>query len=247
MFEKTIEFIAPEEYIKNHPDLLPTPIKLNIPEWYKKLKHHINKKTVKGCMPFLDTLVTGYLLKLPTDFYIGHNIEINGKKATHIVAPHTFSNSLGKYININYEDSKEYHETFQMEESPLVNKNKNLPFHKIMNPWTIKTPSGYSCLFVPPLNNRDDRFEIISGIVDTDTFETEINFPIVLNGDKYPNLKTNLKVGTPYVQIIPFKREAWKMKIKNRDEKKYNESRFFQNTYILDNYKKKYWYKKSWK
>ena len=68
MFEKTIEFIAPEEYTKNNQDLLPTPIKLNIPEWYKKLKHGVNEKTVKGCMPFLDTLVTGYLLKLPTDF-----------------------------------------------------------------------------------------------------------------------------------------------------------------------------------
>ena len=63
----------------------------------------------------------------------------------------------------------------------VVEKNKNLPFHKILNPWIITTPPGYSTLFVPPLNNSDDRFSIIAGIVDTDTFKNEINFPIVIH------------------------------------------------------------------
>ena len=44
-------------------------------------------------------------------------------------------------------------------------------------------------------------------------FNTEINFPIVINGDKYPTLKTTLKIGTPYVQIIPFKRDNWKCQL----------------------------------
>jgi hypothetical protein len=101
----------------------------------------------------------------------------------------------------------------QLEGSPYVEKNKNLPFYKIINPWIIKTPPGYSCLFVPPLNNTDDRFSIIPAIVDTDTFPNEINFPIVINGDKYPTLDTVLKKGTPYVQVIPFKRDKWKMKL----------------------------------
>ena len=80
----------------------------------------------------------------------------------------------------------------------------------LLNPWKIKTPKGYSCLFVPPLNNSDDRFSIIPGIVDTDTFPSEINFPIIINGDKYPVLETTIKKGTPYVQIIPFKRDSGK-------------------------------------
>ncbi len=85
---------------------------------------------------------------------------------------------------------------------------------KILNPWFIKTPPGYSCLFVPPLNNCDDRFDIIPGIVDTDDWDLEINFPFVLNGDKYETLETVIKRGTPYVQVIPFKRDSWEMKIK---------------------------------
>jgi hypothetical protein len=73
-----------------------------------------------------------------------------------------------------------------------LKKIKNLSFYKIINPWKIKTPKGYSCLFVSPLNNSDDRFSIISGIVDTDTFPNEINFPIIINGDKIPCFRKQL-------------------------------------------------------
>ena len=55
------------------------------------------------------------------------------------------------------------------------------------------------------MNNADDRFSIIPGIVDTDTFNQEVNFPFVINGDKYSSLDTIIKKGTPCVQIIPFK------------------------------------------
>jgi hypothetical protein len=53
----------------------PIPAKLNIPEWYKKLEHTLQNKTVKGCMPFLDTLTAGYLLKMPQDLYLRHNVD----------------------------------------------------------------------------------------------------------------------------------------------------------------------------
>jgi len=69
MFDKEIEFSAHEDYFALKEDY-PTPIKLNIPEWFKKLEHNLLNKTVKGCMPFLDTLTSGYLLKMPQDFKI---------------------------------------------------------------------------------------------------------------------------------------------------------------------------------
>ena len=79
MFEKIIEFSAHEDYFALKEDY-PTPIKLNIPEWYKKLEHSILSMTVKGCMPFLDTLTSGYLLKMPQDFNVRHNVDSKNEK-----------------------------------------------------------------------------------------------------------------------------------------------------------------------
>jgi hypothetical protein len=251
MFDKEIEFSAHEDYFALKEDY-PIPTKLNIPEWYKKLEHTMLNKTIKGCMPFLDTLTSGYLLKMPQDFHVRHNVDNKNEKGE------TFKDSFqtyglceyqqmlgAKFINLN--SSIDTHSLRQLEGSPFVEKNKNLPFYKILNPWKIKTPKGYSCLFFPPLNNSDDRFSIISGIVDTDTFPNEINFPIVLNGDKYPVLETMIKKGTPYVQIIPFKRDSWKMMIKPRKQKEIQNSRLFYGLKLLNIYKDKYWNKKSWK
>ena len=251
MFDKEIEFSAHEDYFSFKEDY-PTPIKLNIPEWFKKLDHTVLSKTVKGCMPFLDSLTTGYLLKIPQDFLIQHNIDCKDDKGKEFKDSFQISALrdessvlLAKKINLN--SHVESHPITQLAGSPLVEKNKNQPFHKILNPWKIKTPKGYSCLFVPPLNNTDDRFSIIPAIVDTDTFQNEINFPIVINGDKYSKLDVIIKKGTPYVQIIPFKRDSWKMKIIPRKQSEIQKSRLLYGLKFLNVYKDNNWHKKSWK
>ena len=251
MFNKEIEFSTHEDYFALKEDY-PIPTKLNIPEWYKKLEHTVLNKTIKGCIPFLDSLTTGYILKMPQDFYVRHNVDNKNEKGEEFkdsfqtYGLHDQSQLLNaKYINLN--SGFDTHSLKQVEGSPFIEKNKNLPFYKIINPWKIKTPKGYSCLFVPPLNNSDDRFSIIPGIVDTDTFPNEINFPIIVNGDKYPILETLIKKGTPYVQIIPFKRDSWKMVIKPRKQKEIQTSRLFYGLKLLNIYKDKYWNKKSWK
>jgi len=251
MFDKEIEFSAHEDYFAIKEDY-PIPAKLNIPEWYKNLGHSIENKTVKGCMPFLDSLTAGYLLKMPQDFHVKHNVDNKNEKGEifkdsfQTFAMHGISQLLNAK-NINLNSGIDNHPIRQLVGSPLIDKNKNLPFYKILNPWKIKTPKGYSCLFVPPLNNSDDRFSIIPGIVDTDTFTQEINFPIVINGDKYPILETTIKKGIPYVQIIPFKRDSWKMTLKSRKQKDIQNCNLFYQLKVLNNYKDKFWNKKSWK
>jgi hypothetical protein len=247
MFEKTIEFIAHKDYVDLKEDH-PIPIKLNIPEWFKKLPHTIENLTVKGCMPFLDTLTSGYLLKIPQDLKIMHNkINPNTNQPDSFYTTGNINDEIlyAKSINLG-KKRPDTHPPKQLEGSPYIEKNKNLPLYKIMNPWIIKTPPGYSCLFVSPLNNADDRFSIISGIVDTDSFPNEINFPIVINGDKYPTLDTVLKKGTPYVQIIPFKRDIWKMKITGKNTEEMRKGKTFYGLTLLHIYKNKYWNKKSW-
>jgi hypothetical protein len=247
MFNKEIQFSSHEDYVDLKQDQ-PAPIKLNIPTWFKNLKHDVNYMTIKGCVPFLNSLTYGYVLKIPLSIKIQHNIYNPEKKifdSFYTVGdlPNQYFDDKG--ININ-QSFPPVHPAFQLEGSPLVDKNKNLPFIKIMNPWTIKTPPGYSCLFTPPLNNSDDRFSIISGIVDTDTYEREINFPFVINGDKYNSLDTIIERGTPYVHILPFKRDNWKMKIKKKTTEEIMKKSVFYYLDLINIYKKNIWNKVSW-
>ena len=53
---KDIDFLAPKEYV-NLNEHYPRPIKTNIPEWFKKLNHSFDNRTIKGCIPFLDALI----------------------------------------------------------------------------------------------------------------------------------------------------------------------------------------------
>lgn len=225
MLLNSVSFSAHEDIVAQK-DLHPQPIKLNLPSWYKKIKHSAVNKTIKGCVPFLQTLTTGYLLKIPAEFYLRHNVFNEGKRVTHkITTSKSFSDQIAYYLKLNINFNDQIHPSKQILGSPLVQKNKTLPVQKILNPWFIKTPPGFSCLFVPPLNNTDDRFSIISGIVDTDSFDQRINFPYIVNGDKYPYIDEIIKAGVPYVQVIPFKRQNWQMKIKSMKEKEIIQTR----------------------
>ena len=242
MLNNIIEFSTQEDYLELKEDY-PTPVKLIIPEWFKELNHSIENMTVKGCMPFLDALSTGYVLKMPQDLAIKHNIkDNNGEKVVAQLASSAKESTAAKVkaLNIN-SDMLSIHNVDQLGKCPYHEQNK------ILNPWIIKTPPGYSCLFVPILNNGDDRFFPIAGIVDTDTFTNEINFPIVVNGYKYPVLDTVIKKSTPYVQVIPFKRESWKMKISKKTTKELFKNKMNYALKLLHNYKIRFWNKKSWK
>ena len=240
MLEKNIKFKAPKQYL-DLKQQFPEPIKLNIPEWYKKLKHNYHDLTIKGCMPFLDSLTTGYLLRLPQDFYLDHNYK-DGDNYTSTLMPSLVDNNN---CNLNTKDANTIHSPKQFDKSPMAKKNNHFPAFKIMNPWTIVTPDNYSCLFLPPMNNTDDRFSIIPAIVNTDTYNQPINFPIIVNGDKYPVQQTTLKKGTPYVQVIPYKRQSWKMNIEEQTDLR--KEGFDYALTLLNKYKSKFWKKVTWR
>jgi hypothetical protein len=243
-----IEFISHREYARSKQEV-PIPIRLNVPKWYRELSNRINDPTIKACMPFLDTLTTGYLLKTPQDLYLHHNKDMpDGTKGTFqrwgLKGKEMWCENL--QLNLNTHE-RDIHSPHQLKGSPQETKNKRLPFLKFLNPWIIKTPPGYSCLFVPPLNNADDRFSIIPGIVDTDTFTSEINFPFVVNGDKYPELETIIKRGTPFVQVIPFKKENWEMKIIEKSTEELGAVKLWHRLDLWQRYKTKFWNRKKWK
>ena len=97
------------------------------------------------------------------------------------------------------------------------------------------------------VNNSDKRFSIISGIVDTDTYNSPINFPFIINKKIIEDNEILIKQGTPYVQVIPFKRKNWKMKIEEISKEKLFSFNLNFKSIIYQNYKNKIWKKKNYK
>jgi len=245
---KNIQFLTSKEYQSFlDEETKPKPIKLNIPKWFKNLNHSIKNKTVKGCVPFLDSLTTGYVLSTPQEVFFewGVDSKNNQKYEAHkySYADNTFDNT----VNLNNLNTvkNESHPYPQIEGSEL--NGDKLPVNKFLNPWIIKTPPGYSCLFVPPLNNSDKRFSIVPAIVDTDIYEDYINFPFILHKDKIKENEVTIKKATPYVQIIPFERQNWKMSLGTIESYKPNIFRLKIVNTLLHHYKTKIWNKKNFK
>lgn len=192
MSENLIEFHCPELIggtlsTKDFPE--PIPAAQGMAARIKKMPTEfevepgISLNTVKKCPPFIDAMSSGYLIPAVADveFTMGAN-GLAYKASLPIVDNHDVRQLAGTEI-------------------------QRMIVIKFLNPWIIVTPPGYSCLIVAPLNRFEIPFQPLSGVVETDTFYRQVNFPsICLMG---PGQSFHLKRGTPLVQVIPFRRDAW--------------------------------------
>ena len=240
IFTKT--FNVPDEYN-------PKPADKYVPEWYKNLESYIggDKKpsgdgqttaTVKRCMPVFDAVTGGYIIPTYTDIFItqkqifdSNTNEPSGRTLPWYEWP-SF-NPLG------------FH---PIQQAPTYPERKNLPeegqYPKWHSPWGIKTPPGYSVLFVQPFH-RESPFTILPGIVDTDTYTAPVNFPFVLNDWKFEGL---IPAGTPMAQVIPFKRESWQMSVGEQlDLEEQTKITIKLRTKFFDSYKTQYRQTKEYK
>jgi hypothetical protein len=94
------------------------------------------------------------------------------------------------------------------------------------------------------MNRIEERFDIIPGVVDTDTYINLINFPYFL---KKRDEQFLIKKGEPMVQVIPFKRESWKMWSGFYFEKMHAKTMAKLRSVWMDKYKRFFWKKKSYK
>jgi hypothetical protein len=211
----------------------PMPCSKQIPDWYKKLESYMGGKkkpnfnaqttaTIKRCIPVFDSITAGYLITTPVDIYVRLK---DG-------APFYSWPTYGPI---------EFH---PLEQAPLHPLSQGVNYPKFLNPWSIRTPKGYSVLITQPMH-RESPFKILDGIVDTDTYTNSINFPFQLLDINFEGL---IPQGTPMAQVIPFKRTNWQMKI---GDKRDLENAFAHRHQIVmkyfDKYKNDYWSKKEYK
>ena len=187
----------------------PIPASKAIPQWYKDMppystgtKFNLDpfpNVTVKKCFPILDILTSGYVVPLWSDVQV-------------ITKPNGLQNV--KWVTTS--------PVFDMW-SPKQVSSFELPdsfgpsVFKYLHGWTIKTPPGYSCLITHPFGYNNLPFRALSGIVDTDNLDTEINTPIVFKKD----FDGIIEKDTPMFQIIPFKRDDWESEFVLAGEEKH--------------------------
>tara|TARA_R100000664_G_scaffold33991_1_gene53214 strand:- start:1209 stop:1895 length:687 start_codon:yes stop_codon:yes gene_type:complete len=228
MLNKKITFCATNrDFINIWPH--PKPANRYIPDEYKKLERFANgnlhNSTLKTCMPFLDSMTAGYIIPFDQDYLV------DPVESDFSVTP----------ANRDQDDFG-YHNNTQLPKEWKNHAGENAG--KFINKWLIKTPPGYSCLFIKPMNRVENRFEIISGVVDTDSYINVINFPFILHKRDEQFL---IKKGEPMVQIIPFKRDSWKMWSGFYLEKLHSKTINILSSEWVDRYKKYFWSKKSFK
>ena len=228
MFSKKITFCAiRKDMIEVWPH--PKPASHFVPKEYKKLprfqKNNMQHRTVKTCIPFLDSMTAGYIIPFDQD-YLVDPIEDDFS-----IAPASRES-----------DDFGYHNKTQL--PPEWHKSTGENAGKFHNKWLIKTPPGYSCLFIHPMNRLEERWKIIEGVVDTDSYVNVINFPFIL---KKRDEQFLIKKGEPMIQVIPFKRESWKMWSGFYIEKLHSKTLNLLNSEWVDRYKNRFWNKKSFK
>lgn len=181
----------------------PVPARSYLPDWFRKLPAITPEAvsptdtglTVKRCMPFLDAMTTGWILTLPATL----RMEI-ADGGTTVTTGWDFDRPLTSN-----------HGMHQVRGNP----RDGLPPCKFHNYWTIITPPGWSCLFIDPLNRPNGVFEVVAGIVDTDTYRSPVHFPFFATG---PDGLHTIAKGSPIVQMIPFRRDSTEIEAEIRAE-----------------------------
>lgn len=230
---KNIEFYnSGYEFIE-----IPQQSKKFIPEWYKEAKKFFpdNKLkftsghpnlSMKMCMPFLDSLTSGYIAVTWCDILVTRTelgLKLDWRVADSIPQPIT-------------ERPKNVAETLPI---PAGHANQHFAWHNI---YQIKLPKGYSLILTHPLNRFDLPFTTLSGVVDADYGMQQGNVPFFIK----ENFEGIIPAGTPMFQIIPFKRENWTSS-KNDDLNNLDKYHEFNNLKkMYGYYKDKFWNRKSY-
>lgn len=236
MFNKLhVEFVPRNKEIET---VIPAPKPSNkyLPEWFKNMPPILSNldntsmdETAKRCMPFLDSLTSGYTQELPCDV----NIKNNGVDQ--------YGNDL-----ISYDWAGPFKPlSTRVEETRSRNVfpefygyyNQEIHWNSF---WEPKTPKGYSTFYYHPANRLDLPFTTLNAIIDTDSWYLTGPVPFMIKR----GFEGTIPAGTPIYQMIFIKRDSWKSSIAEYNETKQSQLNYSARKFFQDGYKKQHWSRK---
>ena len=216
----------------------PQPAVTVLPDWYRAMPLHVGgdrtagisghdmttpNTTGKACSPFLDGLTMGYMWTAQADIEVRH---VAGEYIFRWRTPGTLVGS---------------HSRDQHPGMPPAVGGTDFAL-KWECDFRVETPRGYSTLFTHPMNRHDLPFRTFTGVVDTDVYPLNVNFPFQWIGE--PKEITIIPAGTPLCQIIPFRRDHWQSVEGTYDPEVVRQNRFAFLSRITRAYKSRFWHRK---
>lgn len=111
---------------------------------------------------------------------------------------------------------------------PVQHKDGGECILKIITPFIIETPKGWSMLFCKPFYSYNNDFDVCSGILDSDQKEYSCHTINVFLRFNVRDKLINFKAGDPMCQLIPFKRIKTKLKYLDTPSKEIQEQQKFR-------------------
>jgi hypothetical protein len=196
-----IKFVANKGWLSKEDPSAPKPTSKSLPDWYISAdrfhkgpdgKNYIGPDggkvpTWKACPAMYDILTTGYVYRTPCDieFFLDKDEKISAK-----------------VLDPRYPDFVTEREKMPDFKSPLGYHEKHFAWFP---DWAVEVPEGYSVVYTQPYDRYDLPFLTTSGIIDNDKVNLPGSMPFFIN-----KVWTGiLPAGTPYMQMMPFKREDW--------------------------------------
>jgi hypothetical protein len=211
-----IDFVCSDRQVLEHFPIIPA--KECIPSWYAKL--NAKEQNISKCFPVRDVITAGYIIPNAYEQLVG--IEFDGEidQVGRITPVERIGEFFEAQDHMSHPNNGHTHN-----QCPVVIEGKKKGYFKVQLPWTIKTPKGYSCLFMQPFYQFQEDITVMPGIIDTDEFDlSQLNFPCYMN-----KAEAELKPGRPLVQIIPFKRDEWRHKLSFKEKTTGSKMNFFLN------------------
>ena len=203
MKTQKIKFVINRPWLNKESISAPKPVIKTIPEWYKNAdryaKHPVTNDywkdpqnggkipTWKACPSVYDIMGSGYVYRTPCD--------IEFKENSH-------GNIEAKVLDEKNKDFLQIRPPMFGFKTPYGYYDNHFAWWA---DWAVEVPEGYSVLYTQPFNRFELPFLTTSGIIDND----KINLPGSMPFFVAKGFEGILPAGTPYAQILPFKRENW--------------------------------------
>lgn len=200
--ENIIQFIANKSWLKKDSKSAPAPAaRKNIPDWYKDGDRFFKGQdgnyvidpivggkmpTWKACPAIYDIFTTGYVYRTPCD--IEFTLNNNGLSA--------------KVLDSRYESFLQVRPAMPGFDAPYGYHSNHFAWFP---DWACSVPEGYSVLYAQPFNRFELPFITTNGIIDNDKISLPGSMPFFVRKE----WEGIIPAGTPFVQLLPFKREDW--------------------------------------